>query len=355
MPTGALASRIRKMVQKMEWGNVDVDTTAAAFSLMDDHVMQVPALGQYDFIWVDEISQHSREDFGRVLKLWNLCGRAPALLISGDLDQCPGVDKSRPWESPLWRRRCRIQNLHRAFRCKDRVFWHMLQGIRATKATKEQVRDFCRGRKAWNTHMPTKRDIERLLKKHPSTVMMSCTRKGAAILNELCMQVKYPRRKPIVTLPGDPESNPDNYATGKLAKPEKLKNLEVPIYKGMRLYLTDNVRKQDDYVNGMRVKVEWYCQKSKGLRVRTATGKRLMIFKWNNKHRIGSKAYYPIRPGYASTILKHQGDSLKHATIWLDAPMKGAAYTSLSRVSYRSRYLLGGRLMPMHFRPARGV
>ena len=66
MPTGALASRVRKFAQKKEWAHVDVDTTAAAFSLMEGHVMQVPALGQYDFLWVDEISQHSMEEFERV-------------------------------------------------------------------------------------------------------------------------------------------------------------------------------------------------------------------------------------------------------------------------------------------------
>ena len=231
----------------------------------------------------------------------------------------------------------------------------MLQGIRTTKATKEQARGFCRGKKAWNTHMPTARDVKRVFKKHPGTVMMTCTRKGAAILNDLSLQVKYPRRKPIVILPGDPAANPENYAAGTLAAPKKLKSLSVPIYKGMYLYLTDNVRKQDDYVNGMRCKVEWFCKQSKGLRVRTATGKRIMVYMWNNKHRIGSKAYYPIRPGYASTILKHQGDTIKHATIWLDAPMNGAAYTALSRVSDRKSYKLGGYLMPMHFRPARGI
>ena len=90
----------------------------------------------------------------------------------------------------------------------------MLQGIRTTKATREQVRDFCRGRKAWNTHMPTMRDVKRIYKKHPETVMMACTRKGAAILNDLSLEVKYPRRKPIAVLPGDPESNPENYDSG---------------------------------------------------------------------------------------------------------------------------------------------
>jgi ATP-dependent exoDNAse (exonuclease V) alpha subunit len=116
--------------------------------------------------------------------------------------------------------------------------------------------------------------------------------------------------------------------------------------------LTNNVRKEDDFCNGMRCTAEYFDWKSRGLRVKTATGKRLMVFPWNNPHRKGSKAYYPIRPGYASTIMKFQGAGLEHATIWLDAPnIPGAAYTALSRVATRKDYLLGGYLRPGHFTP----
>ena len=94
---------------------------------------------------------------------------------------------------------------------------------------------------------------------------------------------------------------------------------------------------------------------SKGLRVRTATDKRLMIYRWNNPHRPGSAAYYPIRPGYAGTIMKYQGAGLAHVTIWLDAAgVPGAAYTALSRVSMRKDYLLGGWVRPAHFTPTVG-
>ena len=91
----------------------------------------------------------------------------------------------------------------------------------------------------------------------------------------------------------------------------------------------------------------------KGPAVATETGVRLMVFKWNNPSREGAKAYYPIRLGYATTIMKLQGSTLSHATIWLDAPrVKGAAYTGLSRVRTRSDYLLGGYLTPWRMTPA---
>ena len=153
-------------------------------------------------------------------------------------------------------------------------------------------------------------------------------------------------------LPGDPESNPDNYERSTLRGAAELKPLQVPTHKGMQLYLTNNVRKEDDFVNGMLCTAEYFCKKSKGLRVKTETGKRLMVYRWTNPHRAGSKSYYPIRPGYASTIMKFQGAGLDHVTIWLDAPgIPGAAYTGLSRVATRNDYLLGGWLSPENFTP----
>ena len=100
--------------------------------------------------------------------------------------------------------------------------------------------------------------------------------------------------------------------------PQELQSQETLIYKGLKRYLTDNVNKARDFVNGVRVTVEHYCSRPQSLRVVTETGTRLMAFKWNNANRVGAKAYYPIRLGYASTIMKFQGSTLDHATIWLD-------------------------------------
>jgi hypothetical protein len=355
MPTGALASRVRSVMREKGWKNVDVDTSAAAFGLMDRDFIKNPALAQYAFIYVDEVSQHNDQDVERILKLWQFAGKRPVLLLSGDKYQCAGHGAKRPWQSRMWERMVVEKHLHRAYRCKDRVFWGMLEGIKQSAPTKKQLQDFCRRRKAWSTAMPTERDMRRLLKKHPNTVMMTCTRKGAAYLNNLVNRVKHPRKEPLIVLPGDPESNPENYRQGRLKEAAELKNADVPIYRGTKLFLTDNVRKEDDYVNGMSCVVEKYCVASKALRVRTDTGRRLMIFRWNNAHRPGAPSYYPIRQGYASTILKFQGATVDHATIWLDAPkVKGAAYTALSRVRTRHDYLLGGFLLPAHMTPAVG-
>ena len=174
-------------------------------------------------------------------------------------------------------------------------------------------------------------------------------------LNHLAIATKFPKRTPLATVHGGPESNPENYVGSKLRHAKLLRPLHLPIYRGMRVRITDNVREENDYCNGMLAWVEHYYRKSAGVRVRAQTGTRLMLYPWANPHRPGSRAYCPIRPGYASTIMKFQGAGLEHVTVWLDVPgINGAAYTALSRVSTAKDYLLGGELRDIHFMPSIG-
>ena len=106
-----------------------------------------------------------------------------------------------------------------------------------------------------------------------------------------------------------------------------------------------------DYVNGMFCTVESYDAASQGLRVITATGHRVVVWNWTDKE-LGGKTYYPIRPGYASTVLKFQGAELDFVILYLDAYSPGAAYTAMSRVKFGDRCLIGGNVDRKHFTPA---
>ena len=129
--------------------------------------------------------------------------------------------------------------------------------------------------------------------------------------------------------------------------------LHVPCYVGMKLYVTKNVDKDRDYINGMRCTVENYDRSCRALMCVTESMHRLAIRPWTDT-RFGNKAYCPVRPGYASTVLKMAGSELPHAVLWLDVPhVPGAAYTGMSRVSFGKDLLLGGNLTPDHFTPAR--
>ena len=127
----------------------------------------------------------------------------------------------------------------------------------------------------------------------------------------------------------------------------------MPVYVGMLVYATRNVRKDVDYVNGMRCVVEGYSAPTGGIQVLSDTGHRFTIARWTDVD-LGGLRYWPVRPGYASTIGKFQGAQLEHAVAFLDAPnVPGAAYTAMSRVEYGDRVQLAGKLTANHFTPAR--
>ena len=100
-------------------------------------------------------------------------------------------------------------------------------------------------------------------------------------------------------MPGDIEVNP-------LREDRPPQPSEVPIHKNTQLYLTRNIRKKDDCVNGMLCRVEAWSATSGALRVRTKTNKRLYITPWTDVE-LGNVVYYPIRLGYASAVQKVLG------------------------------------------------
>ena len=57
------------------------------------------------------------------------------------------------------------------------------------------------------------------------------------------------------------------------------------------------------------------------------------MFPWTDPE--NGYAFYPMRPAYASTLMKMQGATLSHMTIWLDTPgVEAAGYVALSRVQH---------------------
>ena len=174
------------------------------------------------------------------------------------------------------------------------------------------------------------------------------------MLNTLAVQAKFPRREPLARIHGDVESNPDNYdRDGKQLSAKRLVPQTIMIYKGLQVYLTRNKRKDLDFINGMQCTVEDYDDKIPAVRVLTATGHRLAITS-SPDEKLGNMRYFPMRYGYASTIMKFAGATLDRVCIWLDRPyVPGAAYTAMSRVRMQEHCLIGGCVKPEHFTPAR--
>jgi hypothetical protein len=203
---------------------------------------------------------------------------------------------------------------------------------------------------------PTPVELRKLLKSRPYTTILTVSRRGAAAVNEAALQGLFPEFPAKAWVDADVESNPDNYVAGELKAFAELEPTRMPVYVGMQVYLTRNVRKDVDFVNGMRCTVTGWDAQAKGLRVKTSTGHSFAVWAWTDTD-LGNIVYYPVRPGYASPVGRFQGAELKHVTLYLDVPnVPAAAYTGLSRVATGDDFLLAanGPLTPDHCVPVRG-
>lgn len=352
LPTAQQASRVRARHPSM-----DVDTCAAAFYLYKKDITEhLDSLNQYDLIVIDEVSQLSSEDFERIVLMWEAAEKLPALILTGDFWQLPGVSGTQANESIRWRQ-VFVIDLHEMWRCKDPVLRKKLLQLRVSMPDRKQVQEICKGHKAW-THLgdPTLDEVKNVLAKHDCVNMAACTRKAAATLNELSVEVLFGhQRKPLCSLAADWESNPENYDAEGALKSGKLKPLTMKIHAGMRLFLTRNVNKRGDFVNGMQATVQRYDRDSGCLHVLTATQRQLAVFPFTEDLPGGRRlTFWPVRPGYASTIHKLQGAELDNICVWLNVKhFRAGAYVAMSRVQYDNQYVLGGYLEREHFVPAR--
>ena len=349
-PTAQLASRMRE-----RYGDrLVVDTCHAAFHLNEDILVNASALDLYALVVVDEVSQIEGAHFERIVKLWEFVGKAPAVAVLGDKWQMPGMGETRAWETPLWKSKTHRTELHQMYRCRDPAFAEVLKCLRTGKPNAGMLRQLKR-KLTWKAGKPTAAAMQKLLHAHPGTTILTCTRQGAAEVNQCALEALFPSFPPMTVLEGDLETNPVNYQDGTLKPPEALVPLPVPIHKTMWIYITKNIRKDMDLVNGMRARVVGYNEHTRGLRVETATGKVADVWRWTDVEK-GSKTYYPIRLGYASTILKFQGAELDHVVAYLDAKkIPAAAYTAISRVHTMDEFRLAAPvpLEAVHFTPAR--
>jgi hypothetical protein len=352
LPTGQLASRMRA-----EHPDVDVDTCAGAFRFHRELTEALPVLTQYDLVVVDEISMLSEDNWNRIVAMWKAADMLPVVVCMGDFWQLPGPQKppSSVQDSPGWKL-VRTTELHKVFRCKDPVLADKLSILRTSIPSKRAFRKICdQAHRAWTSEEPTGWDVLELMRRTEyKTTIATCTRRGASIVNNLALNVLFRDRQQeqIAELPFEWDSNMSNFqGDGSLIEDRAPEPEMTPIYRGMRIFLTRNMNKNDDFVNGMQAEVQDF--EAGCLRVKTMTGKVLSVWRVTDKVGTFKVSCFPVRVGYAGTIQRLQGMTLPHVTVYLDRPgCRAAAYVAMSRVQYDSDYLIAGAVHPRHFVPA---
>ena len=355
-PTGVLASSYRE-----QFADLDVDTLHGMFLLHLPPNQAYDTMSSFDFIVVDEVGQLSQETFERLMWLWDNAERRPALVFVGDFHQLRGMDATRATDSARWRQVVQ-RHLRTMRRCQCQELKWKLELLRTAKPSKEQLHRMLRGHRAMPDRgpgyspEPTNLDMEAMLRQTPDTTFVTITRRAAAVLNNLALEVLFAGAVPLGTVAADPESNLENYDPhGRLIA---MAPQELPIFLGARILLTRNLDKKRDFVNGMAATV--LGMKRSSVVVQTKTGKILTVFPHRDEEARDENhagvAYLPLRLGYATTLQKIQGATLDHATIWLDAAnIEAAGYVALSRVRRDADWRFLGHLTPHHFTPASGV
>ena len=346
-PTGQMQSRLRAELQK-EGLQVDVDTCHGAFALHKKEHDALPVVDSYTLIIVDDFPQLSKNNFERIIRLWDNTGRLPVLLFLGDFHQLPGIEGTNAKDSNYWKRLAKFR-FDKCWRADDDVLLRKLGKLQKAVPKRRDRNQILRGHKACSHDgPPTEHDLRQLCRcTGGKTTIVTCTRRAARMVNDIAANVLVGKRRLLVDLPGDREANPDNFTVkGQLNDDRRPVPSRVEIRKGLQLHLTKNLDKEGDFVNGMECVVKSWDESSRCLRAETVTGKTLAIFQYTDPNPAAQNA------SYASTIYKMQGAELPHITIWLDVPgQRAAAYVAMSRVSDDACYLFGGKLTRKHFVP----
>ena len=341
---------------RAKFPGLDVDSIHAVFELFKDEHHTLDAMVNFDLIVIEEVSQVACDMFERLLRLWDAAVQRPALVFVGDFAQLRGVDPSRALDSPRWRQ-VRKWHLRTMRRCKCPHLKWKLELLRTAKPSIKQLAAILKGHKApsrarrQSKHMtpePTEQDIANIFEETPDTTFVTISRSAAAWVNDAAVRSIFHGAPPLQVVKGDPEANPENYrGTAQVANVP----VDLPIFVGGRLTITKNINKDCDYVNGMGVVV--LGAHKAGVRVRTDTGYILVIFPWTDED---GTVFLPIRSGYAHTLMKMQGATLQHLTIYLDAAnVEAAGYVALSRVQYDASWQFVGDPTVHHFVPSTAV
>ena len=165
-------------------------------------------------------------------------------------------------------------------------------------------------RRAW-TVKQSEADVRRVFRQHPQTTMLTCTIAGAVELNNICIRAKFPRREPLAIVHADVEANPAKYFRSTYKPLGEVHPYLVSLRARMHIFLTRNVRKDVDFVNGMAAVVESWNAQNGFVTAITLTNRRIAVWPLTIPT-VSRGAFFPFRPGYGPTILRHQGNLIKH-------------------------------------------
>lgn len=320
-PTGFLASLFRSKLPEQ----VTCETIHSAFHIpitVGEQPKTNWAISYYDMVVIDEISMISESIFKHILNTLGRLLYRPVLVVSGDNAQQQPFEKrgfmTVNVNNPLLNKHFISSTYHYRLngqhRVDDDTYLNFLDHIR-TWAPKQSLLDEMQRDRVISSEDSV--DLEKLVQafqKNPDTTVLTFTNKAANEINNVIVSALFLNIEPL----GYVQLDSDTPVT--------------PIFRNMRVMITQNRDKSKNVVNGQMAIVQ--TMHNSTIILQLPSQSIVAIHPVTNTQNEQTKTVFPIRLGYANTMCKAQGQTLKKVIIWFDIDKipPGTAYVALSRV-----------------------
>ena len=341
-PTGFLACKYKAAFGE----EITTDTVHAAFKYPIDNTTKPSInweLARFDFMVIDEISMIPKPVFRHILSTIQQLPIRPIVFFSGDeaqqqpimtveqkIVQVPNIMNDHEFLTSITHIKLTEQ-----FRCLDPELQNFQVHVRNWKPTQAYLDSIQKSVMCYEE--PSDQTIVDTLKRHPDATVLTVTNNACNRINMLVVKHGFPDQEPIASVPTD-------------------SNLpEIQIYKGMRIMLTQNRKKERGFVNGQQATVKFVTRKT--VFASLNNGQLLNIHLVTFRKPDGTlKTAYPFVPAYANTISKAQGQTLSKVLLWFDIAKlpPGTAYVAVSRVRTLDKLLFLTPMKVSHFTPVIG-
>lgn len=319
-PTGFLTNLYRAQFEDEAY----IDTVHAMLRYpVDSHV--APAvnwcLAEYDLLLIDEVSMIPKKIFHHIMRTLQDLPLRPVVLLSGDPQQQQPItdegNRTAQTESILHDRKFYSlvykYTLVTQYRCEDQQYYDMLNHLRYFVPSLTFLSELHKGRVLVTGRPVEDDDLYIALSQFPASTFLTVSRRSANRINRVALERLF-SDPPLDIIQYDCDMPP------------------MPVYRGMKVLVTQNRDKKNGVVNGKRATVVYLQDATIFLRLPNG----LIVQTYPVTVYRGDQLWtsYPFVPAYALTITKAQGQTLESAIVWLDSCIvpAGGAYVALSRI-----------------------
>ena len=282
------------------------------------------SLSSYDFIFIDEVSMLPRRILQHVVETVSQLPFRPVVVMGGDCQQqqpietVEGATCSVPSAllDKSFYHLVDQYKLTKQYRVVDPHYNSFLQHIRYWQPSQRLLDSFLNARVLCQEDNPSDKQILQALDQYADATVLTVSRKAAMKVNRILIRNLFSQDTPLASVPcDDSEEN-------------------IPIYRGMRVMITQNRDKRHGVINGQEGTIYLMEDKTIFIKLGNEGLAALYLITYFHPER-GKTTCYPFIPSYALTMAKSQGQNLKKVLLWFDSKRcpPGCAYMALSRVS----------------------